>query len=186
MTEVCPICESGNLSPSLVTETITYNGQQLTVPPIEISVCSHCGEELVLPAQARRNDLRFADAKRVADGLMTSVAIRDWRRQLGLTQAQAARILGGGVNGFSRYERGEIIQTRSMDWLMRVTADVPQARSYVFGSTAASAGWQRSEGTVTNDVDRLYVSTRYELKAANEELSEWSTVRPEAQRLHAC
>lgn len=34
--------------------------------------------------------------------------IRRIRRKLGLTQKQAAVVFGGGINAFSRYERGEV------------------------------------------------------------------------------
>ena len=37
------------------------------------------------------------------------------RKRLGLTQAQAARLMGGGDNAFSKYERGEVTQSAAMN-----------------------------------------------------------------------
>ena len=37
------------------------------------------------------------------------------RKRLSLTQAQAARLMGGGDNAFSKYERGEITQSAAMN-----------------------------------------------------------------------
>jgi Cys-tRNA synthase (O-phospho-L-seryl-tRNA:Cys-tRNA synthase) len=46
----------------------------------------------------------------------------------GLSQQKAAQLLGGGVNAFSKYERGEVMQSRSMDLLMRMYNEVPDVR----------------------------------------------------------
>ena len=40
-----------------------------------------------------------------------------------LTQEEAAKVFGGGVNAFSKYERGEVTQSAAMDKLIRVAAD---------------------------------------------------------------
>lgn len=121
----------GELAPTTAIETLPYAGAALAVPGVEFSVCSVCGEEVVLDAQAKRNDVRFADAKRAHDGLLTSDAIFAWRHSLGLSQREAAEMLGGGANAFSKYERGEVIQSKPMDLLMRVAEQMPEARSFL-------------------------------------------------------
>jgi HTH-type transcriptional regulator/antitoxin MqsA len=131
MTNHCPACEAGVLVAFRDQETITYNGRSLRVENLEFSRCSVCGDELVLPHQAKANDLVFADAKREADGLWTSARIKEWRIKWRLSQQQAAKILGGGANAFSKYERGEVLQSRSMDLLMRVFDESEGARHYL-------------------------------------------------------
>lgn len=121
MTDICPACEQGVLAPSSNTEMLAYGGVELAVQGIQYSVCPVCGEEVVLEAQSKKNELRYADAKRVHDGLLTSKEIVAWRQNLGLSQQDAALLLGGGLNAFSKYERGEVIQSRSMDLLIRVS-----------------------------------------------------------------
>ena len=144
MAERCPICSKGELVATVVSETISYQGADLQVPEIEISVCHVCGEEIVLPAQLKTNAVRFADAKRAHDGLLTSAEIQKFRDDLGLTQAQAAAILGGGVNAFSKYERGEVVQSKSMDLLIRVNARFPEVRRHLMslaGVPIPNCGW---------------------------------------------
>ncbi len=70
MTMVCPVCERGELMSATVEEVLRYARQALRVAGVEISTCGCCGEKLVLPAHARANERRFADAKRRYDGLM--------------------------------------------------------------------------------------------------------------------
>jgi len=50
---------------------------------------------------------------------------------LGLTQHAASSIFGGGLNAFSKYERGEVIQSKAMDKLIRVSCRYSDAWTYV-------------------------------------------------------
>lgn len=128
MSTTCPICDEGNLIATTKATTLRYGDALLQIPSVAVSVCSACGEEIVFPDQARANDLRYSDAKREHDGLWTSHRINEWRMRWGLSQQQAAQLLGGGVNAFSKYERGEVMQSRSMDLLMRMYDQVPDVR----------------------------------------------------------
>lgn len=131
MTNLCPACEKGELSSRVQDEAIEYGGVRLVIAGLEHSECSMCGEEVVLPVQARRNELRYADAKRAHDRLLVSNEIHAWRDRWNLTQQLAATLLGGGVNAFSKYERGEVIQSRSMDLLMRASDQFPGLLEYL-------------------------------------------------------
>ena len=109
------------------TETYGYKGQQFSLSDTEYSVCRECGFDVVLPHQKRQNEARVRDEHRRIDGLLTGRQIKSIRRRLGLTQAQAARLMGGGNNAFSKYERGEITQSVAMNQLLLVLAAVPDA-----------------------------------------------------------
>lgn len=124
-TTKCPVCETGDLSTARTSLEIMHHGQHLNVDGIDHSVCDSCGAEPILPEQIRKNDLRIADAKRATDGLLCSDEIRNLRHYLGLSQLEAAQIFGGGTNAFSKYERGDVIQSLPMDRLMRVTLAFP-------------------------------------------------------------
>ena len=122
---VCADCGAEALQSFNETEQFDYKGHALCVD-VEYSVCSVCGAEAILPEQIKRNDCRTRDAWRKADGFLTGAEIVALRRQLGLTQQQAAQFFGGGANAFSKYERGEVVQSEAMDKLMRLAlADQP-------------------------------------------------------------
>lgn len=65
------------------------------------------------------------------DGLLTGAQIRTLRESLGLTQAQAARIFGGGPVAFSKYEHDDVTQSDAMDKLLRVANAVPEALAHL-------------------------------------------------------
>lgn len=131
MSNICPACEQGKMTPQVMAESFPYDGVELTISKYEFSLCPVCSEEFVLPDQARRNEVRFADAKRAHDGLLTSQEIIVWRRRWELTQQHAAALLGGGVNAFSKYERGEVTQARSMDLLIRASDKLAELRAFL-------------------------------------------------------
>lgn len=176
MTVTCPMCDRGSLQTVVVDETINYAGVKLLVRGIEISRCLDCGMELVLPEQAKANNVLFADAKREHDLLMTSEDIKRWRSDLKLTQAEAAALLGGGINAFSKYERGEVMQSRSMDLLMRVAGQYRDARVFLLERAGLSVAehddgsWQRVDSQPGMSV--LFAKLQKTV-AANEEMSAW-------------
>ncbi|WP_340124540.1 type II toxin-antitoxin system MqsA family antitoxin [Methylobacter svalbardensis] len=119
---LCVDCGTEALQSMTENEEFNYKGHTLSVD-VEYSVCSQCGAEAILPEQIKRNDCRTRDAWRNADGLLTGVEIVALRKQLDLTQQQAAQMFGGGVNAFSKYERGAVIQSVAMDNLMRLALE---------------------------------------------------------------
>lgn len=122
---LCPVCETGQLVPYTDQETFDYKGNKFSLDEMEFARCEHCGTELVTPEQSRRNGYRIRDYHRKLDGLLTGSEIRTIRKQLGLNQLQAAELFGGGPNSFSKYERGEVIQSVAMDRLLRVAGESP-------------------------------------------------------------
>ena len=127
----CPVCEQGKLVPHTYSEHIHYNGKSLVVSGLEGYQCPKCGADPVLTEQIRRNQCRFADAKRTADGLLTGKQIRELREALGLSQPDAALLFGGGANGFSKYERGQVMQSVAMDRLLKIVGAYPMLLDFL-------------------------------------------------------
>lgn len=125
MKMTCPICERGELTARVYAHEVNCEDARIQVRGMEHMVCDVCGADPVLPAQAKRNQLRIADARRQHMGLLTGEQIRAVRDKLGLSQPQAADLFGGGANAFSKYERGETLQSISMDRLLRLVAANP-------------------------------------------------------------
>jgi HTH-type transcriptional regulator/antitoxin MqsA len=148
---ICPECEEGELAPATREIVFTHKERDLAILDLECYRCAACGVETVKPPQIRRNQARIADAKRRADGYLTGVEIRDLRESLRLSQPEAAQLFGGGANAFSKYERGEVIQSASMDKLLRLVATHP----WMIASLYVQAGLQ-PPGSATG----TYVDTR--------------------------
>ena len=70
--------------------------------------CASCGEIEFDPDSARRY-ASAGDELVLRSREIDRAEIRRIRRKLGLSQAVAARLTGGGHNAFSRYERGEAV-----------------------------------------------------------------------------
>lgn len=127
----CPICETGTLSNQVHTGEVQYRGRSVQVPGLEYSQCNNCGADPVLAEQAKRNQIRYSDAKREIGGLLSTSEIRKARRYLGLTQHAASNVFGGGLNAFSKYERGEVIQSKAMDKLIRLSCRYSDVWNYL-------------------------------------------------------
>lgn len=107
------------------TFTIEHHGMSVTVEALSGWRCAECGEVEFDPESAERygaagDDLVQRDRER------QSREIRRIRRKLGLTQAAAARLTGGGHNAFSRYERGEATPLPAVINLLRLLDKHPE------------------------------------------------------------
>jgi len=122
---ICPVCGQAALKPAIYSDTFRHNDRDLLVDGLESYDCASCNSEPMFPEQIRRNERRIKEAKRIADGLLSSHQIREAREQLGISQQEAATLFGGGTNGFSKYERGETAQSVAMDRLLRLVIADP-------------------------------------------------------------
>jgi HTH-type transcriptional regulator / antitoxin MqsA len=127
---MCPICGRGVLSEIRTTREVVYRDHAGTVS-FAYSVCSACGSEQGTPEQTRSNKRSFLAFQKTVDGLLTGEAVGQLLEAWGITQAQAARIFGGGAVAFSKYKHDDVKQSESMDKLLRVAAAVPEAFAWL-------------------------------------------------------
>lgn len=125
MNNKCAECGSSEFKAFAEADEFQRNGQSYIVD-VEYSICNQCGDEVIFSEQIKRNDCLVRDAWRKIDGLLTAQEIVDLRNKLGLTQQDAAKVFGGGINAFSKYERSEVIQSVAMDKLMRAALVFPE------------------------------------------------------------
>ena len=128
--ELCLICEEGYLHPQVGVNTIEYNGQSAELE-IHFSICDACGSEQAGGNELRKNKRSTIKFRKQVDGLLTGSQVRSIRKNLGLSQAEAARVFGGGPVAFSKYENDDVTQSEAMDKLLRVVSDVPSAIDFL-------------------------------------------------------
>lgn len=145
----CKKCQSDDIKQLTSQETVQYKGQDIPFV-IEYSVCNNCNHEFVSKPQIQRGDNYLRDAKKAVDGLLTSTEIKQAREELGLTQAQASQVFGGGANAFSKYERAEVAQSKAMDKLIRVALKDSGAYQFLLEQEGINIGSRSYD-----DVSRL-------------------------------
>ncbi|MDD5035599.1 MAG: type II toxin-antitoxin system MqsA family antitoxin [Methylococcaceae bacterium] len=133
--KLCPLCEEGHLHEHGEKTHVEYNGRTGAVDSL-YSVCDACGAEQATAEQLRTNKRAMIAFKKAVDGLLTGAELRVLRERLGITQAQAAKIFGGGPVAFSKYESDDVMQSDAMDKLLRLADAIPAA----FAKLARDAG----------------------------------------------
>lgn len=132
----CLFCKKGVLVRRAVKETFKYKGYSLRLDqPGEY--CNFCREGILSGEDLKVTRKELHDWQARIDGFLSSDEVRDIRRKLHLTQHQAAELFGGGPNAFSRYERGESLQLRSTDNLLRLLNKHPTLLSELPKTKAA-------------------------------------------------
>lgn len=101
--QACPVCAAGVLHDGSKAVTQGYKGHPY-LAQVRGAFCDKCDEGiLVYDAAEEAAWLAFRDQ---IDRQEAS-ELEGIRKRLKLTQAQAAKLAGGGKNAFSRYERGQ-------------------------------------------------------------------------------
>lgn len=117
--ELCPICGEGHVTDHVDQVESEYKGQKAMVA-LHYQLCDACHSDFAGAKQSRLNKRSVMAFRRSVDGLLTGSEICALRDKYKLTQAQAAKLFGGGPVAFSKYENDDVAQSEAMDTLLRL------------------------------------------------------------------
>lgn len=121
----CPSCGWKAMQRARRDLRFVYKSRQLIVKRVTGDFCPKCDEAVLADAESERYALALREHVRAVN--RESVPdLRGIRKRLGLSQRRAAEIFGGGINAFSRYERGEVEPPRSLVKLLQLLGDHPE------------------------------------------------------------
>jgi HTH-type transcriptional regulator/antitoxin MqsA len=104
----CPVCGAAELIRDTRDLRYTYKGESTTIPGVTGDFCPACDEVILDQGQGNRySDLAGAFQRQVNAAIIDPGFIVSVRKKLELNQQEAGEIFGGGVNAFSRYEKGK-------------------------------------------------------------------------------
>ncbi len=113
----CPLCGQYAMEHKVKPMNYTYKRVEFIISQPALW-CDSCGEGIIdsLDNKAVIQEIQAEKAR--IDGLLTPHEVRQVRKKLKLTQKQAAKLFGGGVNGFNRYEQGKLPVPRALSQLL--------------------------------------------------------------------
>lgn len=104
----CPVCGEAALVRDTRDLPYAYKGESTVIPEVTGDFCPACGESIFDAAESLRiNAAMLEFNKQVNATIVDPAFIASVRKKLALDQREAAKIFGGGVNAFSRYENGK-------------------------------------------------------------------------------
>ncbi|MFZ3124836.1 MAG: type II toxin-antitoxin system MqsA family antitoxin [Acidovorax sp.] len=124
--ELCPICGEGHVTASVQMVEYEYKGHKAGLPS-HYKQCDTCTSDFAGMAESKLNKRIVMAFRKQVDGLLTGDEITALRKQYKLTQAQAAKLFGGGPVAFSKYENDDVAQSEAMDTLLRLVRRSPAA-----------------------------------------------------------
>jgi HTH-type transcriptional regulator/antitoxin MqsA len=108
MTMKCPVCGAAELIHDTRDLPYTYKGETTIIAAVTGDFCPACAESVLGTAESDRVMREMqAFSRQVNAAIVDPNFIARVRKKLDLDQRQAAEIFGGGVNAFSRYEKGK-------------------------------------------------------------------------------
>lgn len=117
--EHCPFCGEESYQHQTKPMKLQYKSHSITVKQPGYW-CNKCNEGVIGGEDriATQKELQAFRAK--VDGLLSPDEIKTIREKLNLTQQKASEIFGGGINAFSRYERGETPIPKPLSQLLQL------------------------------------------------------------------
>ncbi len=121
----CPACAYIEMKQETWDKVISHHGKSVTVHAVSGHRCPECGES-VYDGESYDRVVAAGDSVVKAMRKANPPEVRLIREKLGLTQAEAGRVFGGGVNAFSRYERGAAKPSTQMRKLLKIAERHPE------------------------------------------------------------
>lgn len=124
MSKTCGMCGKGALSRHTKPVEYSFRGHTFTVnQPGEW--CDHCGEGILSGADLLATEDEIEQKQR--EILQISIAeLIKWRKRFGLTQHDAGLILGVGIRGYHKYEKGTAEPSEPTKKLMMILDRHPE------------------------------------------------------------
>lgn len=122
--EHCPFCGKKSYYHQTKMMTLRYKSTPITVKQPGFW-CDICGEGVIGGDDRKATQKELQTLRAQIDGLLPPDKIKEIREKLKLTQLNASEIFGGGVNAFSRYERGETPIPRPLSQLLIILKNHP-------------------------------------------------------------
>jgi HTH-type transcriptional regulator / antitoxin MqsA len=104
----CPSCAMAALVHDIRDLPYTYKSESTTILTVEGDFCPACGDSVLSATESARVSAAMLEFnKQVNASIVDPNFITRVRKKLALDQQEAARMFGGGINAFSRYETGK-------------------------------------------------------------------------------
>ena len=122
----CLQCDDGSLLQHGAQDMmITIDGMSQTVPAVVGWHCPTCGTCEFDDGEGKRFSATLAALRQLADA-QRAASLRAIRKKIGLRQADAGRLFGGGASAFSEYERGKTQPHKSTVLLLKLLDRHPE------------------------------------------------------------
>ena len=121
---ICHECDA-DMVEDVRPKTITYKGRSATFD-LRGWYCTNCAESVFSGKDLVIYDQHLNKLKAQAENLLLPGQIRQIRKSLHLTQADAGALLGGGPNAFHKYESGMGLPSQAISNLLRLLAVDPR------------------------------------------------------------
>ncbi|MFK0572855.1 type II toxin-antitoxin system MqsA family antitoxin [Endozoicomonas sp.] len=130
----CPDCSKADLVHDTRDLPYTYKGESIDIAAVTGDYCPVCGEVVLDLSESERVSAEMlAFNKQVNAAIVDPDFIVGVRRKLLLDQKEAGEIFGGGVNAFSRYEKGKTKPPLSLIKLFQILDNHPDLLSEIRG-----------------------------------------------------
>jgi len=119
----CQICFEGNTHQETRKTEYSFKGYSITVDQPGLW-CDTCDEAILSGADLQHNTEELENFQKEVK-LKIARDVKEKRKKLQMSQKEASEIFGGGIRAFHKYEKGEILPSRSTINLLTILSNHP-------------------------------------------------------------
>jgi len=128
----CPLCRKGHWNAHADGEYKFSHGRKSYVVKDQLyALCDYCETRGYLPGQRDLNKKAIREFQSKLLDYISPSDVLAVREKYCLTQIEAAKIFGGGKQGFSKWERGTATPSGTTARMLKLALEVPQAMKYL-------------------------------------------------------
>ena len=106
--------------------TLSYKGEEITFD-MPGWYCDDSEDGIVTGEDMKVSDRMLNRLRARCEGLLEPEEIRRIRKKLGLSQAMAGQVIGGGPRAFQKYESGDLLPSRAISSALALLDHDPKA-----------------------------------------------------------
>lgn len=136
---ICEICNAPSAVEITKRKETKYKHVPIVLDDVSVFHCNECGEEYFSPDQLEEFSARSQIAWRRKMDLLSPEEIVEIRKKHELKQDDLEELIGAGQKVVTRWERGEVLQPKPVDLLLRLIKDFPDTIARIRGYRRRSA-----------------------------------------------
>lgn len=126
---ICPL-DGGQMTRGERPLTLTYKGESINLN-MPGWYCTTCDESIHGGEDLKTSDRALNRLKARSERLLEPDEIRRIRKKLGLTQAAAGEVIGGGPRAFQKYESGDLLPSKAISSALVLLDHHPKALAFL-------------------------------------------------------
>jgi putative zinc finger/helix-turn-helix YgiT family protein len=116
----CEVCGGQDFTIGTVDSKVRYKENISVVIGLKTQTCDGCGWQVFTTDSSKKLRIEYSSQRCKAEGLLTPHEIKDFRKDIGLSQEELSQLLDMSIKTIARYENGTAVPSKVASKFLKV------------------------------------------------------------------